>query len=337
VTVAVSVTAALLGAGVYALVIGPIAQVLVLNVLLWTAVRWHPRHGIVPASIKRLWSFSGGQVGFNLVNYWTRNADNLLVGRYAGTAQLGLYNRSYNVMMLPLTLVGQTLARVLFPALASLGDDVIRVAGAYRRTMRLVCAVVFPVLLILAASAHSFIVTVWGPAWSPSADLLVLLCLSAVPQCLMTSVGCIYQSQGRTDLLFKTGCVSAMVTVAAFLMGVPWGAAGIATAMLIRCWLIMPWILAVPAHLIGLRAREVMRDNVPTALAASGAGLLALAAGVVVPSGTASVDLLVRGVVGVATYLVLLRTTAPALLAELRDVALRRARLGRLSRLDAVV
>ena len=58
-------------------------------------------------------------LGTNVVNYWGRNADNLLIGRFAGAASLGLYNRAFNLMSLPVQQVSMVLGRVMFPVLST--------------------------------------------------------------------------------------------------------------------------------------------------------------------------------------------------------------------------
>ena len=73
--------AALFGLGVYSLVLGPLLLGTCLStLLLWANVRWLPRRWASLEAIRELWRLSGGLVGFNAVNYWSRNLDNLLLG-----------------------------------------------------------------------------------------------------------------------------------------------------------------------------------------------------------------------------------------------------------------
>ena len=110
-----------LGFGVYSLVLGPLVGTIVLSVWLWAAVWWWPRRWASRRAIHELWAFSRGLVGFNAVNYWARNLDNVLLGGTVSSAQLGEYNRSYNLMMIPVGQIGAVLVRVLYPALTDAG------------------------------------------------------------------------------------------------------------------------------------------------------------------------------------------------------------------------
>ena len=109
--------------------------------------------------------FSGHLTGFNVLAYWARNADNLLLGRFAGTTELGLYNRAYMLMLLPLTQVGGVLGRVLLPLFSNMQDDHARLRQAMIRVAGTTSLLVFPVLLGLAAIAHNFVLVAFGPAW----------------------------------------------------------------------------------------------------------------------------------------------------------------------------
>lgn len=62
--------------------------------------------------------YGANLTGFNIINYWARQADDLLIGKVMGLASLGIYNRAYTLMLLPLTQVTSLLSRVMFPALS---------------------------------------------------------------------------------------------------------------------------------------------------------------------------------------------------------------------------
>jgi O-antigen/teichoic acid export membrane protein len=320
----VSVIAALVGAGYWALALGPVAQTVAVTIGMWHAAPWRPRHFIARSSIRRLWSFSAGMLGFSTLNYWTRSSDNLLIGRYAGAAPLAYYNRAYTLMMLPVGQVGQALGRVMFPALSAMGDDHARVGDAYRKTIRLLCVFSFPVLVGLAAVADRFVLVAWGTAWRPTAPLLQLLCLAGLPQIMTSSVGWIYQSQGQTRLFFRTGAVSAVATVGAFAIGIHWGAVGVATAFLIRCWLMLHWTLDVPLRLIGLRGHVILRENAGPALAAAVMGGLVWAFGKAAPNAIpASGTLMLQIALGVALYVAFLRLADKGEFHQLRSLVAR--------------
>lgn len=226
-------------------------------------VRWRPTSFISRLALRDLWAYSGGLLGFNVVSYWGRNVDNLLVGRVFGASSLGFYNRAYNLMLLPITQITGALGRVMFPALAAMEGDLPRVRSAYLRGLRVINAVTVPLLLGLAATSDGLVPFLWGDQWGAAIPILQVLCLAGIPQCLTTTVGWIYQSQGETGTMFRQGLYSAAVGVVAIVVGLQWGPVGVAWAVCFRFWVMLPLGLHVAGRLIELRLRVVLRNALP--------------------------------------------------------------------------
>lgn len=118
-----SIIAALLGAGLYTLTIQPIlSSALILGVSLKKypqKIQWTV--GI--ESVKKIWNYSIYQFLFNVVNYFTRNLDKLLIGKYMGMTPLGYYEKSYRLMMLPLQNITYVITPVMHPILSDYQND----------------------------------------------------------------------------------------------------------------------------------------------------------------------------------------------------------------------
>lgn len=274
----VAIVAALAGLGVYSLALGPIVQQALNSAIVWAMVPWRPSSFISRSSVRTVWRFSSGLLGFNVVNYWGRNADNLLIAALASPAQLGLYNRSYNFMLLPVQQISQVLGRVMLPALSRLQDDHSSASSLYRKSVQSANLLAVPLLAGVAAVAPALVPFIWGSAWVGMVPMLVLLCLAGIPQCMSTSVGWIYQSQNRNGTHFAMGTLSSSIGVMMMAVGaVLGGAIGVAWAVLLREWLLAFPMMLVATRIIGLRASLVFRDNVaPVAVSAVMGVLVAL-------------------------------------------------------------
>jgi O-antigen/teichoic acid export membrane protein len=251
--------AALLGLGVYSLVLGPLLTTCLLSASLWASVRWWPKRGASRSALRELWSFSRGLVGFNAVNYWSRNLDNLLLGGTVSSADLGEYNRAYNLMLIPVGQMGAVLMRVLYPALARMRDEPARMGRAWSRAVAAATgSFTLPLTLTMAATAPALVEVLYGPRWTGMVTVLELLSLAAVPQILGAATGGPYRAAGRTGLLFKLGMVSSAITVVAIIAGLPWGTTGVATALLIKSWVCLPIVVAPLARVLHLPVRELL-------------------------------------------------------------------------------
>jgi PST family polysaccharide transporter len=325
---AISIGAAFAGWGVYALALGPIAQNLATSAALWTICRWRPRGFISRASIPRIWRFSGGLLGFNVVNYWSRNADNLLIGKFSGPTTLGYYSRSYSLMLLPVQQFAQMLSRVMFPTLTAVRNDRPRAAAAYRRVVGVLNLASAPVLVGLAAVAPALVPFMWGDNWRPVTPLLEILCLAGVPQSLAVSVGWLYQSQHQTALLFRVGLVSSVLGVAAMVVGLRWGATGVAIAVLVRSWVGLVPTLHYATRLVGLSAWQIVVDTLPTwATCAVMFGAVWAEPVLAGQSRTSAVCLACQVLLGVAVYAAGLVSVQRPVLRDLASVVARRAKV----------
>jgi O-antigen/teichoic acid export membrane protein len=316
-----TVTAAALGMGPWALLVGPPLQSLVVTGVLWRLTGWRPRLQFSGRDLRGLWAFSGGMLGFGVVNYAGRNMDNLLVGRFVGAAGLGLYNRAYNLMLLPLQQVGGVLGRVMFPALTAMGDDLARVRAAYRRALRLMSFLTIPLLVGMAATAPALVAVLWGDRWEGTVPLLQLLCLAGLPQALSSSEGWLYQSQGRTTLMFGMGLVSTLGTVVAISVGLQHGVVGVAAGVLVSAYVVLPVNLFVACRVVGLASWRVYADNARTVVSAAlmGGAVWGLPHLLDVPASTGWL-LPAQVALGVLVYLLLALLLQRPLLVELRHL-----------------
>ena len=152
-------------------------------------------------------------------------------------------------------------------------------------------ALSMPGLVGVAAVAPALVPVLWGDRWLPMVPLLVVVCLAGVPQCLTMSVGWIYQSQGRTGTMFKTGALTAGLGILAMVAAVHWGAIGVAPAFFVAC------------RVSGLDGWRVLAENLTTALLSSVMGLVVWVTPTLLHLDRAAPDVLaLQLVLGVTTY-----------------------------------
>ncbi|SDY79668.1 Membrane protein involved in the export of O-antigen and teichoic acid [Modestobacter sp. DSM 44400] len=227
------VVAAIAGAGPFALVLGPLTYTIVRTLLSWAVVRWLPRARPDRASVRELWAFTRGITGFNILIFWSRNADNLLLAGVASQAALGNYSRAYNLMKLPVGQIQVVMNRVLFPALTRLRDDRPRLARAWLRALSVSGLAAAPIAIGMAVAAPAMVEVLFGRRWLGMVTVLELLAVSALPQTLTATVGGLLRATGATDSLFRLGLVVSGLRLAAMVAGLPWGTVGVATALMI--------------------------------------------------------------------------------------------------------
>lgn len=224
----VAIVLAYAGAGVWSLAIQTVLTSIVATVLFWQLGRWRPTLVFHWASIKGLMGFSLNLLGSQLLNYWVRNLDYLLIGRFYGTQPLGIYKNAYTIMLFPLTNVSRVISRVMFPSLSIIQSDKARVKNVFLRATRAIALITFPMMTGLFVVAEPFILTFFGPQWYDMIPIIQVFCFVGLIQSIGTLNGNLYLSQGRADLQFRVGIVVHLVAMAGIVIGLPWGALGVA-------------------------------------------------------------------------------------------------------------
>lgn len=110
-----AITAALCGAGLYALIINPILSSILIFVISYQRYPQRLRFTLGLKVLRKIFSYSAYQFLFNVINYFSRNLDKLLIGKYMSLSALGYYEKSYRLMMLPLQNITQVITPVMHP------------------------------------------------------------------------------------------------------------------------------------------------------------------------------------------------------------------------------
>jgi PST family polysaccharide transporter len=249
----VGIVMALESAGVWSLVAQSISASLLTGLFRCISCRWHPKAIFCRSALSEIWSFSGYLYGFNFINYWARNADNLLVGKYFGAPALGVYNRAYALMLLPVTQINSVISQVIFPAFSSIQDDKKRVKGIYLRAIGVVALLAFPIMLGMFVTARPFVETLYGAKWLNVVPILQILALVGAMQVLINSTGWLFFSQGRTDVLFRWGVCLATLTISSFVVGVMLGS----VRAMAYCYAIANLVFVVPGLAVAGRIVDI--------------------------------------------------------------------------------
>lgn len=215
----IAIIAALCGAGLYALIINPILSSILLFIISYRKFpqRLEMTWGIT--SMKKIFKFSAYQFMFNIINYFSRNLDKILIGKYMGMSPLGYYEKSYRLMMLPLQNITHVITPVMHPIFSDFQHDLIQLATSYEKIIRLLAFIGFPLTVFLWFSAGEITLIVFGNQWIPSIPIFQILSISVGIQIIMSTSGSIFQASNDTRSLFICGLFSSIINVTGICIG----------------------------------------------------------------------------------------------------------------------
>lgn len=225
---AVGITMAWYGYRYWSLVFSQLALLGTNTIGVWLACRWRPGRLKRNAGVKSMLKFGGDVTGYSVINYVSRNFDNLLIGRFGGAQTLGLYNKAIQLLSLPTDQINEPLFSVAIPALSRLTDSPERYREAYLRIMEKVIMLTMPVVALMLVASDWLVQLVLGPQWSQAAPILVFMCMAGLFAPVMNTGGWLLVTQGRTRDMLHWSMINAPLAIIPIIIGLRWGPVGVA-------------------------------------------------------------------------------------------------------------
>lgn len=278
---AVGITMALLGAGYWSLVGLSIGSTISNAAGVWIADAWRPslpRKRDLREALPLL-KFGADVLTFNAVNYLSRRVDALLIGWMWGPVALAMYDKAYSMLLLPIKQINAPLGGVAVPALSRSRSEPRRHRRFFLHTVQLVASISLPAVCLIALYAEE-VVRIWlGPGWLETAHLFRLLAVAAAIGAMNNPLGWFLISSGLTRRYRQFGVYNAAILITAFLIGVHYGAEGVALAYSVAMALLFvpSWCFVLRGT--GVRANDIARSLTPPVVAC----VLAIATGRFVP------------------------------------------------------
>ncbi|MCQ2198777.1 MAG: lipopolysaccharide biosynthesis protein [Paludibacteraceae bacterium] len=230
---------ALNGGGVYALLVNPILGnflILIINYICRPV-----SFSLKFSFFNKILSFATLQMVFNLIYLLYREIDKFCIGNILGPDKLGYYEKSYNVMLMPLTNVSAVLSPVLHPVLSDYQNNREYICNAYLRMLRLLSEVGFVISFLFYAFSDVLILTLYGDQWVPSIPVFQMLSLSIAFQLMQSPIGAVMQSINRLEALIYGSLIVLLSLVVCIGIGLSTKSLEITALMITVSYVIGYW------------------------------------------------------------------------------------------------
>lgn len=256
---AVSIPLAVAGLGVWSLVLGQLASTVAIMSTYWALAPLHPNPRLADWSMLRQLSRYGRHVTIgNVLGLVNANVDNVVIGKLLGTTSLGFYAAAWRVANLPALGLGYIIGRVMFPAYATIQDDLPAFRRAYVMNVQRVALVSLPAALGILICADPIITGLLGAKWEPAVSPLRILGVFGLIRSFSATAGAVFQAAGRPQLVYQIGILHSGVLYAGLvLLAPPFGVNGVAGAMTIAAFCSFVPALVLACRILQLRLREL--------------------------------------------------------------------------------
>jgi len=237
---AVGIILAWLGYGYWALVWKELARSFLSTVLAWSFCSWRPGLPVRDAGVGSMLQFGGNITGYNILFYLTNNLDSILLGKFFGAVPVGLYSRAKHLTAIPVTQFLEPMKNVSLPALSTLQDDPVTYRNYYGKMLAVLAFIYMPMIVYIGIYAHPIIYIALGSQWMDAVPIFRLFAVSLFLSPIVTMYGLIMLSSGQGSRYFLWGLFTNLSTILSFVVGIKWGALGIAAS----------WSISTTANLV---------------------------------------------------------------------------------------
>ncbi|MEG3125162.1 lipopolysaccharide biosynthesis protein [Sphingomonas sp. GB1N7] len=234
-----ALTGAMMGLGVWTLVIAPmvlfgvraVGMTIAAKSLVWPSFDFRGAGDIA--------RFGGVMAAGQLFWFLQSQADVFIAGRHFTPHMLGIYTTSLFLTQIFVSKFVPPLNEVAFSAYARMQHDADAVGRAFARSVRIIMVAALPFYFGLAATAEPLVLTMLGDKWREAIPVVHLLALAMPFMTIQVLLSPACDARGRPGIGVRNGMVGAAVMATAFLVGVNYGPTGLALA----------WIAAYPVYL----------------------------------------------------------------------------------------
>jgi O-antigen/teichoic acid export membrane protein len=224
----IAIIAAIQGLAYWSLVLMQVVPVFTTMIGIWYNCRWIPSLPSRNSGVKDMLNYGWNLTGFNILNFFSRNLDNILIGKFWGTQALGLYAKGYQLLLFPLQQINAPIANVALPALSRLQLEPEKYKRFYYKIVLLITTLGMPIVCFLFVDSHKIILFLLGEKWLDIVPIFRALTPGAFIDTLNIATGLVFTSLGRTDRQFKLGLFGASLQVILFVIAIRWGVLAIA-------------------------------------------------------------------------------------------------------------
>ncbi len=229
----VTLVMALLGYGVWSLVIGELTAMAIRTVGLMLIQPWLCFPSFSFSGVGKLANFGGLVMLTTIVWFFYSRADIFIAGRMLGAELVGIYAVALQISALPMDKIMPLLHQVAFPAYSRLKGDGADVGWYFLKSVRLVSLILFPMFAGMAVISELFVLLVFGEKWSDVVVPLTLLCLVFPLRAIASLFAPVVNALGQPNIPLGNSVFALTLMVPGIFIGVTWGVVGLSIAWLV--------------------------------------------------------------------------------------------------------
>lgn len=273
---AAGIVAAVLGAGLWALVLQQLMFQLVKSVVLAFQVAWKPKLVFEPVRALALFRFSWKLLASGLLEQGYQSLSDLMIGKVFNSASLGYVSQGKKYPQALGLMLDGAIQPVMLSAVARVQDDTVKVKRLARRALKTSTFLIAPAMTLFAFLAEPVVCLLLGDKWLSCVPYLRMYCFVYALLPVHTTNLQVLNGVGRSDLYLRLEIVKKLIGISILCVTVfVIGDLSAIVAGYVVSGVICTFVNAHPnKRVIGYSYLEQVRDILPAFALAIAAGAL---------------------------------------------------------------
>lgn len=211
------ISSAMVGFGLWALVIQQLTYQLTNCIVLAFEVDWKPCFAFDVKRARSFFSFGWRLLASGLLNTIYQSLGNLVIGKQFSSVQLGLVSQGEKYPQAVGNMLDGAIQPVMLSAVARVQDDRVAVKRLVRRALKTSTYLIFPTMTLFAVVAPILVPALLGEQWGSSVPFLQIYCFVYALLPIHTTNLQALNGMGRSDLFLKLEIVKKTYGLVALL------------------------------------------------------------------------------------------------------------------------
>lgn len=190
---------ALITHSVYSLVFGLLAGAIVEVIVSFILIKPIPKLKFKSNYLKEIFHKGKWITAYGILNYFSENGDNIIVGRVLGSSALGIYQMAYKISILPISEVSDVISQVVFPVYTKIEGDIERLIKAYLRTIAVIFVGALTIGMLVFLFPTEIVRLILGPQWLSAAPVLKILAIYGILRTIAGPSSALFLSRGKQN------------------------------------------------------------------------------------------------------------------------------------------
>lgn len=208
----VGIGMALLGFGVWALVVSTIIDYAVAGLIIMVLSHWRPSMYFSSQMVKAALSFSSRVLAVDIIQKVFYNVRSLAMGKIYSSEILGLFNKGFQFPSTAMTIVDGSFIAVAFTSLSKLQDDLKKLRLALRSYIQIMTYLTTPLMLGMFMVAKPLVNVLLTEKWADSIPYLQMICIIYLFKPLLVKSQA-FNAIGRSDISMRLNTFGVFLSI----------------------------------------------------------------------------------------------------------------------------